>query len=149
MSTRSRVVVGVLAFLLVLAGSAAGQSSWQPEATAPDDVIVYVPMKPITNPDGPRVYQDHCGVCHGATLHGNGRAVRYLRQPVPDLTLIALRDGRFDEQHVLAHIKNLDAQTTPMPHWGRSWRVGGTEPAVNALVLTNLTRFLEAMQEVR
>ncbi len=93
------------------------------------------------------VYQDYCAVCHGPAGRGNGAAARYLDTPVPDLTRIALRDGKFDPYHVITHVTHVDPpKSSPMPSWQRVLKVAGCDGSAVEMVMVNLTRHLEALQ---
>lgn len=116
-------------------------------AGSPQGQIKYVPAKPIADPNGAVVYQDYCAVCHGPAGRGNGPAARHLNTPVPDLTRIALRDGKFDPNHVIMHIRHVDVpKSKPMPCWRRVLRVGSGDGDVVEILMVNLTRHLEALQ---
>jgi mono/diheme cytochrome c family protein len=136
------VVFGCLAAALVAQGSLAADS--------PQGKIKYVPAQAITNPDGAVVYQDFCATCHGVAARGNGPAARYLDQPVPDLTRIALRDGTFNPYHVIMHVRHVDMpESNPMPCWSRVMRVSGEGRTAVEIVFVNLTKYLERMQQTQ
>lgn len=126
------LVVGAIAALTTAAVSAQSR-------------VQYVPVKQIASPLGADVYDTYCASCHGPSGKGNGPAVRAVEVPVPDLTLIVLRDGKFVPEHVISHIRwNGDA--APMPKWHRvladAYAANGMEP----IVYCNLARHLEGMQ---
>ena len=59
---------------------------------------------------GAQLYADHCAVCHGAGLRGDGPMAEILVTVPPDLTLIAARyDGVF-------------------PRAGIAWTIDGRDP---------------------
>jgi mono/diheme cytochrome c family protein len=133
------VVFACLAAALAAQGSLAADS--------PQGKVKYVPAQTIINPDGAVVYQDFCAACHGVNARGNGPAARYLDQPVPDLTRIALRDGKFDRYHVSGHIRNVDTpKTNPMPCWSQVMQVDRGDRHATDIVFVNLTKYLERMQ---
>jgi len=80
--------------------------------------IEYVPAKPIYTADGAKVYEAYCATCHGRAGLGDGPAALLLDEPVPNLTLIVVRDGKFDESHVVAHISG-DPMHAGMASWPR------------------------------
>lgn len=71
---------------------------------------------------GRQIYVDRCASCHGLDGRGAGPIAAELRTPVPDLTTIAQREGRFDERAVAAAIdgRRRVAAHGPreMPVWG-------------------------------
>ena len=46
-----------------------------------------------TFPSGQRIFQDHCGACHGTEGTGNGPMAEVLKIPPADLTKISVRAG--------------------------------------------------------
>lgn len=148
MSPLLRGLIGSLA-LLAAVSTAAAQAPTQ-DITTPAGTIVYVEAPPVLDPQGASVYQQRCAVCHGAAADGRGRAARILRVPVPDLTTIALRDGRFDRSHVAQHIRNVDRRSTdPMPCGDRMLHIASNTPSGTFLIVGNLTRYLESLQVQR
>jgi mono/diheme cytochrome c family protein len=127
------LVVAVLT--LLLATSAAAQS------------IRYVELKTQPTVNGAVLYQDYCASCHGATARGNGPAAQLMQQPVPDLTLIAQRDGGFDLWHVRLHILDAHAHKG-MPDWERAISRSHSDHRT-ILVVYNLAKHLEAIQQER
>ena len=62
---------------------------------------------------GARLFADHCAVCHGAGLRGDGPMAELLVVPPPDLTRISARyDGAF-------------------PRAGIAWIIDGRDPIVS------------------
>jgi mono/diheme cytochrome c family protein len=101
---------------------------------------------------GRGLYLAHCAACHGPALNGVAGA----SVPVPDLSLIAVRDGGFKALHVRAHV----AEGTPipqgaaraageMPNWQRSFARRGTlyDPAEADRRFLALVRYLEWAQQ--
>lgn len=94
--------------------------------------------------DGATLYDAYCVSCHGRTARGNGPAAALLEEPVPDLTLIVVRDGEFDERHVMFHILR---NSEPMPDWHRVLRANYNKSEGHAhRAAVNLTRYIEALQ---
>ena len=132
------LLLGAMAVVLVQGMVVAG---------SPQGKIMYVAAKPITDPNGAVVYQDYCAVCHGPAGRGNGPAARHLNTPVPDLSRIALRDGKFDPYHVITHVRHVDAgKQNPMPCWRQVLVTSNDSRAALEVVFVNLTRHLEALQ---
>ena len=71
---------------------------------------------------GRALYLTNCAQCHGADARGAALGVKLSGKVIlpPDLTTIALRDGRFDPLHVAFHINTpySGVCTTDMPCWG-------------------------------
>lgn len=138
---------GVAVPLILLAVGTAAAQGPPPDARTPSGELIYVAGEPIDNPDGAVVYQDRCAVCHGPTGQGNGRATRLLAVPVPDLTLISARDGRYDRSHVIEHIRNISrSQADPMPNWHRALRMRAGDSKSNFLIVHNLADYIETLQ---
>ncbi len=55
----------------------------------------------IVSVEGKDNFAAYCAVCHGLNGKGGGPAVPALKVPVPDLTTMAKRYGKFDELAVL------------------------------------------------
>ena len=106
-------------------------------------------------PEGREVYLRHCASCHGVDGKGDGPVAAELRTPATDLTMIALRYGRFDERAVAAAI---DGRRTVAAHGPREMPVWGAifeeelerEPysARTGLLRTfDLVEYLRSIQE--
>ena len=71
---------------------------------------------------GQKLFQQYCASCHGMDGKGGGPVAASLKHPIPDLTMIEKRDGKYDqlkvqniisgEYEVAAHGKK------DMPVWG-------------------------------
>jgi mono/diheme cytochrome c family protein len=72
---------------------------------------------------GRALFSRHCAACHGAEGKGGGPVAGSLKAPLPDLTKLALKDGRFDEARVRTSIDGTQASTAhgtrEMPVWGK------------------------------
>jgi mono/diheme cytochrome c family protein len=97
---------------------------------------------------GRAVYLANCAGCHGADAKGTTAGTN---GGIPDLTLIAWRDGEFRGVHVATEITGRRDGLKPetaMPCWGsalkRRWPGG---PAAAALDIYKLTKYLEWAQE--
>lgn len=142
MSARARWLFGLL---ILVMGAVLVQVTVA--AQSPGGNVKYVSAKAITNPDGAVVYQDYCAVCHGVLGRGDGPAAKFLDTPVPDLSRIAIRDGRFNRFHVIGHVRH-DAirGDSPMPCWQRTLRSATGYDARVEVVMVNLTDYLERLQ---
>jgi mono/diheme cytochrome c family protein len=132
MLLRSVLLVGLG---LLVTAQVAGQ-------TQPTLKRVAVPH--VFSVDGATLYDAYCATCHGRSAKGNGPAAALLEVPVPDLTLIVVRDGRFDERHVMFHILR---NPEPMPDWHRALRTNYNEnEGYTHRAVVNLTRYIEGLQ---
>jgi mono/diheme cytochrome c family protein len=136
-----RRTVWILAFLFVLAGFA-----WLAAApAAAQSRVEYVYAQRVMPPHGPDLYQHYCAACHGPTGLGNGPAARLVKSPVPNLTLIAVRDNGFDPVHVTAHIRGAYV-VDPMPDWHSVLRTTYDSDAMERLIARNLSEYVESLQ---
>lgn len=97
---------------------------------------------------GRAVYLTNCAGCHGADAKGTTAGTN---GGIPDLTLIASRDGTFRAVHVANEITGRRdglKPGTPMPCWGNAfkhrWPKGEGWAAVQVY---KLTKYLEWAQE--
>jgi len=88
-------------------------------------VIREVPLKweQVARLDGDVVFNNLCAVCHGVGGKGDGPAVTALKQPVPDLTVLAANnDGVYPHKQVKNVIfgrhRDVTHGTSGMPYWG-------------------------------
>ena len=124
--------------IVVLAGSALLAAP----ALAQDDAT----LKAIG--EGRGLYLANCAACHGAHAKGDTTGTN---GGVPDLTLIALRDGAFEPVHVVNHVTGRRDGLKPvngMPCWGptfkQRWPRG---EGAAALQVYKLTKYLAFVQE--
>jgi mono/diheme cytochrome c family protein len=89
--------------------------------------------KPATKPAaassaaaGQVIYKQHCAVCHGNDLKGNGPAPPPFEQDTPDLTTLARRHKEFPDAYVANVLRNgvkIPAHgPAEMPIWGTAFR---------------------------
>lgn len=97
-------------------------------------------------------YEAHRLACHGPTGRGDGPESRNLKLPVPDLALLARRNGgAFPLERVRRSIDGRDAikghAGRTMPIWGLRFARGQGEPdAVVAQRLDALAEYLRGLQ---
>lgn len=102
-------------------------------------------------PSGEELYKQHCAVCHGNNLKGNGPFPSPYRVP-PDLTTLARRHvGKFPEAYVEKVLRN--GVTLPahgpaeMPVWGAKFAVTNRlDTAQVAARIKNLTNYIKSLQ---
>src|SRR5512134_779244 len=84
------------------------------EAQVPQ--VKQAPAIPIASVEGRDSFIAYCAACHGRDAKGNGPAAPALKGPIPDLTIIARRNGgRFDS---LAIERAISGSDKPMPAHG-------------------------------
>jgi mono/diheme cytochrome c family protein len=132
----------IVTLLFIVAGFA-----WLLTATAAAQTrIEYVYAQRVLPVDGSNLYQHYCAACHGEEGHGNGPASRLVKSPVPDLTLIIVRDNGFDPVHVQKHIEGAYA-VDPMPDWHSVLRTTYDSDAMERLIARNLTVHVQGLQK--
>ena len=92
----------------------------------------------------------YCASCHGNDGKGNGPVAAALKMPVPDLTTIARRAGRFDAvaiERVIAGDDRMPAAhgSMDMPVWGPIFKSVGSNSTAT-LRLRNLVKHVQSMQ---
>jgi mono/diheme cytochrome c family protein len=97
---------------------------------------------------GRAIYLTHCAGCHGADVKGTTTGTN---GGIPDLTLIAARDGGFRPLHVASHVmgrRDGMKNEKTMPCWGGAFkdRWPGGEGAA-ALQGWKLAKYLAFVQE--
>lgn len=100
-------------------------------------------------PSGAELYSQHCAVCHGNDLKGNGPVPAPFRTP-PDLTTLARRHGgKFPDAYVSDVLRNgviMPAHgPAEMPIWGTEFAMDRSGQPV-ALRITNLTNYIKSRQ---
>lgn len=112
-----------------------------------------VPPSRTAVDSGQEMYHAYCAVCHGADGKGGGPAVPALKDPVPDLTTMAQRNGgkypaervtsvlRFGSERLTAH------GSKDMPIWGPVFESRSSNAkATSTLRIHNLTEYLGTLQ---
>ena len=108
---------------------------------------------PIRSVDGPSIFGNYCAACHGLDGRGNGPVSKALKQEVPDLTRLSLRNnGAFPVIHVRTVITFGADDLLPahgskeMPIWGPTFHEIEFDQDLGNVRLENVTRYLESIQ---
>jgi mono/diheme cytochrome c family protein len=103
--------------------------------------------------DGTTLFQNYCAACHGSRGTGDGPMVPALKTKVPDLTLIARRNGgTFSLDQVQAAISGLKPAglshgTREMPLWGTLFSADISDRDYGKLRVYNVAKYLEGLQK--
>lgn len=101
---------------------------------------------------GPDLYHAHCAPCHGIDGKGNGPVAPALKDPLPDLTTIAKRNGGL---FPVGHVRNIIAGTDvmiahgsrEMPIWGEIFHQVQDDRDYGNVRLQNVMDYLRSMQQ--
>ena len=140
---RGQYIVAAAALTLSVGG-------WTRVTAQAPPQIKTAPATALVGIEGKDSYMAFCAVCHGIEGHGNGPAAPALKMPVPDLTTMAKRHGKFDRINVERRISGVDQMpvahgSMTMPIWGPVFKSTG-DPHTTLLRLQNLAKYLEDMQ---
>jgi mono/diheme cytochrome c family protein len=102
--------------------------------------------------DGAELFNQYCAACHGTRGAGGGPMVPALKTKVPDLTLIAKRNGgEFPTDRVQAVVTGdkplLSHGTREMPVWGPIFSSDISDRDYGKLRIYNVTKYLETLQK--
>ena len=105
------------------------------------------------NERGRILYMQHCASCHGVDGKGQGAVSKNFREPLPDLTAIQRKEGKFPgtkiklviagevgETEITAH------GTREMPVWGKVFRDARGQDR-SRLDVYSLMKYIESIQE--
>jgi mono/diheme cytochrome c family protein len=100
--------------------------------------------------EGIDLYRNHCAACHGVDGEGDGPAAPAMRTPVPNLRILARRNGDvFPADAVTAYIDGTEIKAAhgdrQMPIWGEVFRSADAKKARERI--DSLVEFLRTMQE--
>ena len=125
---------------------------------APAALLVAAACAPPPEMLGRSLYRDYCIDCHGRTAEGDGVLAAGLDGPVPDLTLIASRNGgTFDRAEVMSTIDGYTRAregAIVMPEFGLDLQAGPLVlydsgdgmPTPTPSKLVALAEYLETLQ---
>ena len=103
--------------------------------------------------EGGEIFQNHCAVCHGKDGRGHGPATIALKDTVPDLTLIARRNGGvFPASRVKAIIDGTSEVpaahgSREMPIWGPVFHNFEWDQDLGEVRLENVTNYIRSIQQ--
>jgi hypothetical protein len=146
-----RLLLSVAAACVVLSGLPVhvhAQPQKQPGKVPPSEQQ-FQPL--IRSVEGPNLFRAYCASCHGADAKGNGPAAPALKAKVPDLTLLAKRNGgRFPEPRVRKIIMGDEVVTVhgsrEMPVWGPIFHQIEWDVDRGNVRLENLVKYLKSIQ---
>lgn len=107
--------------------------------------------------DGGELFAELCAVCHGLGAKGDGPAASAMKNPVPDLTDLAVKnDGAFPREKVEDSIAGksrvVSHGTLDMPVWGQAFEDVRPDmqeyrrKALSRQRIYNLTEYLASIQ---
>jgi mono/diheme cytochrome c family protein len=100
---------------------------------------------------GPELFRAHCAACHGSDAKGGGPMALALKAKVPDLTVLAKKNGgRFPSARVSYTIMGdgvvMSHGSREMPIWGPIFHQIESDQDFGAVRLQNLVKYLESIQ---
>ncbi|NLG78130.1 MAG: cytochrome c [Xanthomonadaceae bacterium] len=104
---------------------------------------------------GAELFRVFCASCHGREARGDGVVAETLKQPVPDLTRIAARNGgTFPTERVRATIDGQDLPrvhgTREMPVWGWDfYAINRADPARRERVNELIGRLVDYLASIQ
>jgi mono/diheme cytochrome c family protein len=139
-------------FLAGLAAAVVAGVGYANQSTA-KTVIIPVSKAPANN--GKQMYVNFCAPCHGVDGKGNGPAAAALKKQPTDLAALSRNHGgKYPSTHIvsvlqfgIAHPSHGSAE---MPLWGPMLGSANSAPSetdVRALRISNLSRYLQTLQE--
>jgi mono/diheme cytochrome c family protein len=102
---------------------------------------------------GKDMFNAYCASCHGSNAKGDGPAAEALKSRPSDLTALARNNnGKFPADRVMSILRGEATVTAhgnhDMPVWGPVfWRMSQGHPAEMQQRITNLTRYIESLQQ--
>jgi mono/diheme cytochrome c family protein len=106
------------------------------------------------NERGRKLYVQYCASCHGLDGKGHGPVAESLCKPLPDLTRIEKKGGKFPETRIQLVIAGEVGETeltahgtSDMPVWGQYFRTVKGDKGVARLNVYALTKYIESIQQ--
>jgi mono/diheme cytochrome c family protein len=102
---------------------------------------------------GKEVFTSYCATCHGTDAKGTGPAASVLKTRPADLTMLASRNkGQFPtaavRETIVGEKRYLQAHgNSEMPIWGPVFRELGKGEKGGELLVTDLLKYLESLQQ--
>jgi mono/diheme cytochrome c family protein len=100
---------------------------------------------------GPDLFRAHCAPCHGSDGKGHGPVSPALRDPIPDLTTIAQRNGGiYPEQRISKIVSGDEAMiahgSRDMPIWGLIFHQVENDRDYGNVRLRNVNEYVKSLQ---
>jgi mono/diheme cytochrome c family protein len=139
-------------FLAGLAAVVVAGVAYANQSTA-KTVIIPVSKTPLNN--GKLMYVNYCAPCHGVESKGNGPAAGALKKQPTDLAALSRNNGgKYPSTHITSVLEfgatNPSHGRAEMPVWGPMLGSVDSPPSeanVRALRISNLSRYLQTLQE--
>ena len=140
---------------LFWAGLAAAVVAGVGYANQPTAKLVIIPVSKAPLNNGKQMYVNYCAPCHGVEGKGDGPAATALKKQPTDLAALSRNHGgKFPSTHIASVLEfgtaNPSHGTAEMPVWGPMFGSVDSSPSeanVRALRITNLSRYLQTLQE--
>jgi len=145
--TGSKVLLGFALICYVLASDAAAQTAPKTQEQLEQLERLIYSVK------GPDLFRTYCAACHGSSGRGDGPAASALKAKVPDLTLLAKKNGgQFPSARVRKVIAGDDVLAShgsrDMPIWGLIFHQIEKDQDFGNVRLENLVKYIESIQSI-
>ncbi|MBI2837573.1 MAG: cytochrome c [Acidobacteria bacterium] len=101
---------------------------------------------------GRATYLTHCASCHGNAAKGDGPVAASLKNKVPDLTSLPLKDGKFDYDRIRTSVDGQQSVpshgTRDMPVWGKVFASPKGEGYAQTEIWT-LMQYIKSLQRAQ
>lgn len=133
-------------FMLMVVGAVVGPQE-QAKSQKPQDI-----ERLIYSLKGPDLFRAHCAPCHGSDGKGNGPVAPALKDPLPDLTAIAQRNGGIYPEERISKIIGGDEVliahgSREMPIWGMIFHQVENDRDYGNVRLHNVTEYVKSIQQ--
>lgn len=99
---------------------------------------------------GQRLFNQYCASCHGVDGKGGGPVAASLKNPIPDLTTIEKRNGKYDQlrvQNIISGEYEIAAHgKKDMPVWGYIFKQKSGSETTSRLQIYALGTYLKSIQ---